>query len=120
MSRSSCTCTSSPQLVGGPRAGDRLFKGSPLARAKRSGLLRSAALALGNRPDPASADALIAALGDDNRIVRCAAAWAIGRWRESVPPLAARVHLSLTARLPLEADAAVRAEIDEGLREDRH
>ena len=91
------------------------FKGSPLTRAKRSGLLRSAALSLGNRPDPESADALIAALADDDSIVRGAAAWALGRWCGSEPALAARAHASLTARLPIEADATVRAEIEAAL-----
>ena len=91
------------------------FKGSPLTRAKRSGLLRSAALSLGNRPDPESADALIAALADDDSIVRGAAAWALGRWRGSEPALAARARASLAARLPIEADATVRAEIEAAL-----
>jgi epoxyqueuosine reductase len=37
------------------------FKGSPIKRAKRSGLLRSAAIALGNRPDPTAFAELAAA-----------------------------------------------------------
>ena len=56
------------------------FAGSPLVRAKRSGLLRSAALALGNQPDPAAFPALAAALADAEPVVREAAAWALGRW----------------------------------------
>jgi epoxyqueuosine reductase len=58
----------------------RRFKGSPVLRAKRRGLLRSAAIALGNRPDPAAFPALVAALGDMEPVVREAAAWALDRW----------------------------------------
>ena len=58
----------------------RRFKAAPLLRAKRRGLLRSAAIALGNRPDPAALPALAAALGDGEPVVREAAAWALGRW----------------------------------------
>jgi epoxyqueuosine reductase len=61
----------------------RRFKGSPLLRAKRHGLARSAAIALGNRPDPAAFDALTAALADAEPVVREAAAWALGRWIEA-------------------------------------
>jgi epoxyqueuosine reductase len=61
----------------------RRFKGSPLLRAKRQGLARSAAIALGNRPDPAAFDALTAALADAEPVVREAAAWALGRWIEA-------------------------------------
>jgi epoxyqueuosine reductase len=61
----------------------RRFKGTPLLRAKRHGLLRSAAIALGNRPDAAAFTALAAALGDPEPVVREAAAWALGRWVEA-------------------------------------
>jgi epoxyqueuosine reductase len=91
------------------------FRGTPLVRAKRSGLLRSAAIALGNRPDPANAGALITALADSDAIVRGAAAWALGRWRHAEPALAACAHDALVARLPLETDASVRAEIEAAL-----
>jgi epoxyqueuosine reductase len=93
----------------------RRFKGAPLVRAKRSGLLRSAAIALGNRPDAASAAALVAALADHDEIVRGAAAWALGRWRHAEPALATIAHDALSARLPLETNGAVRAEIEAAL-----
>jgi epoxyqueuosine reductase len=60
----------------------RRFAGSPILRATRRGLARSAAIALGNRPDPTAADALQQALEDVEPIVREAAAWALGRWIE--------------------------------------
>ena len=58
----------------------RRFKGSPVLRAKRVGLARSAAIALGNRPDPAAAAAIEQALGDPEQVVRDAAAWALEQW----------------------------------------
>jgi epoxyqueuosine reductase len=59
------------------------FKGSAIKRAKRTGLLRSAAIALGNQPDPASFPALAAAAGDTDPVIREAADWALGRWIEA-------------------------------------
>jgi epoxyqueuosine reductase len=63
------------------------FRGSPLLRAKRRGLLRSAAIALGNRPDPAARQALVAALDDEDAVIRDAAAWALDRYRDGAAPL---------------------------------
>jgi epoxyqueuosine reductase len=59
------------------------FKGSAIKRAKRTGLLRSAAIALGNQPDPASFSALAAAACDADPVIREAADWALGRWIEA-------------------------------------
>jgi epoxyqueuosine reductase len=61
----------------------RRFRGSAVTRAKRTGLLRSAAIALGNRPHAASFPALAAAARDADPVVREAAAWALGRWLEA-------------------------------------
>jgi epoxyqueuosine reductase len=55
------------------------FRGSAMSRAKRAGLLRNAALVLGNRRDPAAVPALERALGDEDPSVRGAAAWALTR-----------------------------------------
>ena len=54
-----------------------------LTRAKRRGLLRNAAIVLGNRGDPASLPALRRALRDPEPLVREAARWAIERIQES-------------------------------------
>jgi len=70
------------ELLGLDEAGfRRRFQDSPLLRAKRRGLLRSAAIALGNRPDPAALPALTAALVDAEPVVREAAAWALAQWQ---------------------------------------
>jgi|CXWL01.1.fsa_nt_gi epoxyqueuosine reductase len=58
----------------------RRFRISPLARAKREGLARNAATAMGNRRDPRYVPALAAALTTDaSPVVRRHAAWALGR-----------------------------------------
>lgn len=90
------------------------FKGSPLRRAKRRGLLRSAAIALGNRPHAPSFDALAAALADEEPVVRGAAAWALGRWRHA-DVMAERARAVLIGRMEIETDADVRAEIERAL-----
>jgi epoxyqueuosine reductase len=90
------------------------FKGSPLRRAKRRGLLRSAAISLGNQPHAASFAALAAALADEEPVVRGAAAWALGRWRRA-DVMAERAHAVLVTRLVVEDDAEVRSEIERAL-----
>jgi len=89
----------------------RRFRGSPLVRAKRRGLLRSAAIALGNRPDPDAAEALVLAAADPEPVVRAAAVWALGQWRRAGGPLGERAAAALAARLAAEDDASVRTEL---------
>jgi len=55
------------------------FRGRPLLRSKRRGLLRNAAVALGNSGDKGAVPALEAALADQDPVVRSHAAWALGR-----------------------------------------
>jgi epoxyqueuosine reductase len=92
------------------------FRDSPLLRAKRRGLVRSAAIVLGNRPHPPAFEALAAALADGDAVIRGAAAWALGRWiAAGVLPAEARGVLE--SRLALEHDATVRSEIEAALAE---
>jgi len=60
-----------------PEAFRARFRGSAMTRTKRAGLLRNAALVLGNRRDPAAVPALTRALDDPDPAVRNAAAWAL-------------------------------------------
>jgi epoxyqueuosine reductase len=60
----------------------RRFRGTALWRTKRRGLLRNAALILGNRGDPAALPALHRALDDPEPVIREAARWAIERITE--------------------------------------
>jgi epoxyqueuosine reductase len=62
-----------------PRDFNRKFKGSPLKRAKRRGYLRNAAVVSGNRADPDGLLQLVAALQDEEPLVRQHAAWALGQ-----------------------------------------
>jgi epoxyqueuosine reductase len=57
----------------------RRFRGTALLRAKRSGLLRNAAIVLGNSGTPAALPALRRALQDPDPIVRDAVEWAIAQ-----------------------------------------
>ena len=57
------------------------FGGSAMTRAKRRGLARNAAVALGNRRDPLTIPALEAAARDDPEpVVRAHAAWALAQF----------------------------------------
>ncbi|HSL83384.1 MAG TPA: tRNA epoxyqueuosine(34) reductase QueG [Thermoanaerobaculia bacterium] len=55
------------------------FRGSPMKRAKREGLQRNAAVAMGNRRDPVYVGPLARALATGEPVVRRHAAWALGR-----------------------------------------
>ena len=81
------------------------FKGSPIKRAKRRGLLRNVAVALGNWDAPEAVPALAAALNDGEPLVRRHAAWALG----CIGTEAARQ--ALRGREEVELDAWVREEI---------
>ncbi|MBI4081891.1 MAG: DUF1730 domain-containing protein [Candidatus Lambdaproteobacteria bacterium] len=96
------------------------FAGTPLLRPRRRGLLRNAAVALGNLTPPAGAPdpgglrppalaALRRALADPEPLLRGTAAWALGR----IGGRAARE--TLAARLPDETDATAAAELRRAL-----
>jgi epoxyqueuosine reductase len=85
------------------------FRHTPLWRARRRGLLRNAAIVLGNKPAPAAVEPLICGLSDAESLVRAACAWALGRYGDP------RVAAALLARLPLETENHVRAEITAAL-----
>lgn len=54
------------------------FRKTPLWRPKRRGILRNAAIALGNTPNQDNLDALALGLTDSEPLVRGATAWALG------------------------------------------
>ncbi len=56
------------------------FRGTPVLRAKRRGLVRNACVAAGNSGEPALVPALIALLADPEPLARGHAAWALGRF----------------------------------------
>jgi epoxyqueuosine reductase len=79
--------------------------GSPVLRAKRVGLLRNVAVALGNWGSVEAIPVLERALDDSSPLVRAHAGWALGR----VASRAAKEALG--RRLGLEQDPAVAAEL---------
>jgi epoxyqueuosine reductase len=81
------------------------FRHTPLWRANRRGLLRNAALVMGNRPHARAILALVRGLDDADPLVRGACAWALGNYESSVATEA------LHRRLACEADPMIRAEI---------
>lgn len=84
----------------------RRFRHTPLWRPRRRGLLRNAAIALGNNDwSEASLGALQRGLSDAEPLVRAACAWALGRHDSP------RAEESLRQRLAIESDQGVAAEI---------
>jgi len=60
----------------------RRFRGTSLMRTKRTGLLRNAAIVLGNTGDASAVPALEKASGDGDEMIREAAEWALTRLRQ--------------------------------------
>lgn len=85
------------------------FRKTPLWRAHRRGLMRSAAMVLGNTQPAGGVELLRRGLLDEEPIVRGASAWALGQY--ATP--AARE--ALEDRAEDEPDPDVRAEIDAAL-----
>jgi epoxyqueuosine reductase len=97
------------------------YRGTPLIRTKRRGLVRNACVAAGNSGDPALLPALIGLLGDVEPLVQGHAAWAIGRLvttpEVDVSPALRRDALAtMQAAATNTADEWVQAEIQAGLR----
>ena len=96
----------------------RRFKNSPVKRAKRRGLLRNVAVALGNWGSADAVPVLTAALGDPEPLIRGHAAWALGRiasiggCRRDV---ISEIGAVLTSRLSVDEDEWVREELSHSL-----
>ncbi len=85
---------------------ERDFADTPLARPGRVGLLRNAAIVLGNSGDSAAIPTLIAALGDPEPLVRGAAVWALQRLGGE------EAKMALRELADVETDPMVRDEFD--------
>ena len=81
------------------------FRTTPLWRSKRRGILRNAAIVLGNQGSVDSIAALSRGLADSEPIVRGASAWALGRIKSP------QAVIALMARATIEGDATVAEEI---------
>jgi epoxyqueuosine reductase len=87
----------------------RRFRAGPIRRAKRRGLLRNVAVALGNWGHPAAVPALARALHDAEPLVRGHAAWALGRINTE------GARQALAQALTAEDDEWVRVELSQAL-----
>lgn len=88
------------------------FRGSPLRRAGRRGLLRNAAVAAGNMAEPALVPLLTDLLSHEpEALVRAHAAWALGRIGGK------QTALRLEQAAAVESDPTVLLEIDLALRQ---
>lgn len=81
------------------------FRRTPIWRSHRRGLLRNAAIVLGNQRDPSSLPALHKGLHDAESLVRSASAWALGEMCTD------DAKQALQARQQVETDPQVLAEI---------
>ncbi|MCB0204163.1 MAG: HEAT repeat domain-containing protein, partial [Anaerolineae bacterium] len=98
------------ELIGLDEPGFRArFRGSPVLRAKRRGLLRNVCVALGNWGDPAAIGPLTTTLADAEPLIRQHAAWALGRIDN------AKASQALSQRLIVETDSTVREELIDAL-----
>jgi epoxyqueuosine reductase len=89
-----------------PEAWAEFTRGSPVRRARREGLLRNVAVALGNWGSEEAVPPLTEALADSEALVRGHAAWALG---EIGSPSASA---ALADRLDIEDDPWVRQELE--------
>jgi epoxyqueuosine reductase len=87
----------------------RRFRGSPIRRAKRRGLLRNVAVALGNSKSREALAPLIRALDEQEALVRGHVAWALGQIGSQ------QAVEALERRLSIEKDSSVRMEIEAAL-----
>ncbi len=83
------------------------FRKTPLWRARRRGILRNAAIVLGNQADRRAVPALMLGLNDPEPLVRGASAWALGKIGGSVN--------ELRQRQQTESDSGVQREIASAL-----
>ncbi|MCO6047298.1 tRNA epoxyqueuosine(34) reductase QueG [Aeoliella sp. ICT_H6.2] len=84
------------------------FRRTPLWRPKRRGILRNAAIVLGNHPSESALPALVRGLNDAEPLVRGAAAWALGKYDTAG-------REALRDRLAVESDPEVQGEIQRAL-----
>jgi epoxyqueuosine reductase len=89
------------------------FRNTPLWRPRRRGLLRNAAIALGNRPSASAILALARGLNDAEALIRGACAWALGRhsWPEALNALERRFNLESDASVRIEIELALEAQL---------
>ncbi|WP_422926452.1 tRNA epoxyqueuosine(34) reductase QueG [Singulisphaera sp. PoT] len=101
-------------LESDPRVFAQSIRRTALSRSKRTGLLRNAALILGNRRESKAVPALVALLSDQEPVIRCSIAWALGRIATPEAISALRAHEN--EKDPLVRGAIQRALVNSGSR----
>jgi len=91
----------------------RRFRHTPLWRSHRRGLLRNAAIVLGNQKDDSALTPLAQGLRDVEPLVRGACAWALGQLGSQ------EAREILLGAESSETDPQVHAEIELALQDDR-
>ena len=84
----------------------RRFRNTPLWRTKRRGILRNAAIVLGNQRAMGAVAVLVRGLADEEALVRGACAWALGEIGGE------EARGTLEERLSVETEAVVIEEIE--------
>ncbi|QDU08527.1 tRNA epoxyqueuosine(34) reductase QueG [Gimesia aquarii] len=87
------------------------FRSTPMSRPRRAGLLRNAAIVLGNLGDSSAVPALLKALHDSEALIRGAAAWALGNLGDEA------VFALLNQRLAVEVEPDVIQELKQAMTE---
>ena len=92
------------------------FRKTPLWRPKRRGILRNAAIALGNQPAKENIDPLLLGTQDQEPLIRGAAVWALRQHLKELDSLPAaintRVHDRLRELEQTETNLQVRTELE--------
>ncbi|TWU47433.1 Epoxyqueuosine reductase [Rubripirellula tenax] len=85
------------------------YRKSPLWRTRRRGMLRNAAIVIGNQKHAASVPALSTGLADEDPVVRGAAAWALGQigTGEAIEHLRDRLAMEKDPDVIIEVTAAL-------------
>ncbi len=81
------------------------FHGTPLWRPRRRGILRNAAMVMGNKRPEGGEQVLVKLLNDEEPLIRMAAAWALGQYASE------QARISLESQMSIEEDAEVLKEI---------
>jgi len=92
------------------------FRKTPLWRPKRRGILRNAAIALGNQPSQANIDPLLLGTHDQEPLIRGAAVWALLQHLDGLNDMPAATFTRVRDRLrqlkETETDLRVRTELE--------
>jgi len=96
------------------------FRKTPLWRPKRRGILRNAAIAMGNQPSEKNIPALLLGAEDQEPLIRGAAVWALLQHLDTLDNVESAASLGSVRQClkqldQFETDSSVRAEFESGL-----